>query len=142
MRDAWKRLRGGELTPRRAAASVAIGLLIGATPLYGLHLVLVVGVCLPLRLDAPVAYLAANVSNPFIAPFINFAEIETGSFLRTGHAADISVEALRANGIGPYLRDVVLGTLAFAPGLAAVGGALTWAGVALVRRLRGKPPAV
>ncbi len=115
-----------------------VGLLIGATPLYGLHLVLVVAVCLPLRLDAPVAYLAANISNPFIAPFLSFAEIETGSFLRTGHGAEVSIAALRANGIGPYVRDVIVGTLAFAPALATVGGALTWASVTVVRRLRRK----
>jgi len=30
-RQAWRRLRGGELTPRRAALSVAVGLLIGMT---------------------------------------------------------------------------------------------------------------
>ncbi len=115
---------------------MAIGLLIGATPLYGLHLVLVVGICLPLRLDAPVAYLAANISNPFIAPFLMFAEIETGSFLQAGHAADVSVAALRATGPGPYFRDMVIGTLAFAPALALVGGALTWALVWGARRLR------
>lgn len=96
------------------------------------------GICLPLRLDAPVAYLAANVSNPFIAPFLMFAEIETGSYLHGGHAADVSVAALRANGPGPYFRDMVLGTLAFAPALALVGGALTWLFVYAAKRARAR----
>ena len=75
LRDAWRRLRGGELTPGRAAASVAIGIAVGVTPLWGVHWALVLAICLPLRLDAGVAYLASNVSLPFFAPFITFAEI-------------------------------------------------------------------
>ena len=138
LRDAWARLRGGTLTPGRAAASVAVGLLIGATPLYGLHLILVVAVCLPLRLDAPVAYLAANVSNPFFAPFLSMAEIETGAFVRSGSFLPLTPEVIRAHGITPFLRDALVGTAFFAPALAAIGGALTWASVALVRALKRK----
>jgi len=142
LRGAWTRLRGGKLTPGRAAASVAIGLLIGATPLYGFHLILVVGVCLPLRLDAPVAYLAANISNPFFAPFLSLAEIETGAFVRSGAFLPLTPEVIRTHGIAPFLRDALVGTAFFAPALAAVGGALTWASVALVRALRRKRPDV
>ncbi|MGH7328291.1 MAG: hypothetical protein ACREJX_08065, partial [Polyangiaceae bacterium] len=50
-RAAWRRLRGGELTPARAAFSIGVGLAIGVTPLYGFHLPLVLAICLPLGLD-------------------------------------------------------------------------------------------
>ena len=50
----------------RAAASVAIGLADrSATLLYGLHFWIVVAICVPLKLDAALAYLAANISLPF-----------------------------------------------------------------------------
>lgn len=94
--------------------------------------------CLPLRLDAPVAYLAANVSNPFFAPFLSLAEIETGAFVRTGAFLPLSPEAIRAHGITPFLGDALVGTAFFAPALAALGGALTWVSVTLVRALRRK----
>jgi SAM-dependent methyltransferase len=84
LREAWARLRGGELTPWRAAASVAVGLAVGVTPLYGFHLPIVLAICVPLRLDAPIAYVAANISLPFLAPFLWLAEIEIGAWLRTG----------------------------------------------------------
>ncbi len=113
-----------------------MGLLIGATPLYGLHLVLVMGVCLPLKLDVPLAYLAANISNPFVAPFLLLAEIETGAMARAGVWRDLSAEAVRQSGPAPYLADVVVGTLAFAPALALVGGAATYGAAALAQRLR------
>jgi len=129
----WGRLRGGELSPLRAAASVAVGLAIGVTPLWGVHLPLVLAVCLPLRLDAPVAYLAANISIPLIAPFLTMAELEIGAFLLTGHAMSTDVATIRAGGAGAFARELVVGTLVFSPSVAAVGGALAFVGVRLVR---------
>ena len=36
-RDAWRRLRGGELGPERAAGSVGVGLFVGFIPTYGIQ---------------------------------------------------------------------------------------------------------
>jgi uncharacterized protein (DUF2062 family) len=137
---AWARLRGGELTPWRAAMSVAVGLAIGVTPLYGLHLWIVLAICLPLKLDAPVAYLAANISLPFISPFLLFAEVEIGAWVRTGHGAALSLEALKSADRGAVLAqlavEAVVGTAIFAPMMAALGFALTYALVSRARRTR------
>jgi len=127
-RGAWKRLRGGALTPARAAASVAIGLAIGVTPLWGVHFFLVLGICMPLRLDVPVAYLAANISLPFIAPFLSFAEIEIGARILSGAFLPLtSREAMVAHGAGRFLKEIAVGTLLFSPLMAALGGAITYA---------------
>jgi uncharacterized protein (DUF2062 family)/SAM-dependent methyltransferase len=135
-KTAWTRLRGGELTPFRAAASVAVGLAIGVTPLYGLHLWIVIAVCVPLRLDAALAYLAANVSLPFVAPFILLAEVELGSIVRTGHALGLTaIEAQRRQ--WELAKELVVGTLILSPSLALVGGALTF-GIAARARAKKK----
>lgn len=136
MRVAWRRLRGGELTPVRAALSVAVGLFIGVTPLYGLHLLLVMAVCLPLRLDVPISYLAANISIPFLSPFLGLAEVELGSFVRTGAWRELSIDVIRKEGIRPFLGDVIVGVAVFAPAMALLGGSLTYALASLGRRLR------
>jgi len=139
LRAAWARLRGGELTAWRAAASVAVGLLIGVTPLYGLHLWIVLAVCVPLKLDAPIAYLAANISLPIVSPFLLLAEAEIGAWARTGHGVSLSVEALRADRAAVLTRlagEIVLGTAIFAPAVALVGGAATYALVARKRRAK------
>lgn len=135
-RQAWRRLRGGELTPRRAALSVGIGLLIGMTPAYGLHLLIVIAVCVPLRLDTGVAYLAANISMPFIAPFITFAEVETGALVLHGHFMDVSPSGLKAAGIGALVAELIAGTAVLAPASGALGGGLTYAFVAWRRSRR------
>ena len=135
-RATWARLRGGEITPWRAAASVAVGVFIGVTPLWGLHVFLVLLVCLPTRLDARVAYLASNVSLPFIAPFITLGEIQLGALARTGHTMELDRAAIHARGLATFLGDLVLGTALLAPTAALVMGALTYVAVAGWRRRR------
>lgn len=133
-RQAWRRLRGGELTPRRAALSVAVGLVIGMTPAFGLHWLIVIAVCVPLRLDTGVAYLAANISMPFIAPFLTFAEIETGALLLHGGFIAVGPRELQKTGIGTLVAELVAGTLVLAPLVGALGGAMAYTFVAWRRR--------
>ena len=66
---AWHRLRGGELTPARAAFSVGIGILVGCTPFFGLHWLIVAVLCLPLRLDLAISYISTHIANPLVALF-------------------------------------------------------------------------
>jgi uncharacterized protein (DUF2062 family) len=135
-RQAWRRLRGGELTPWRAALSVGLGLVIGMTPAFGLHWLIVIAVCVPLRLDTGVAYLAANISMPLIAPFITFAEIEMGALVLHGHFMAMSPSDIKATGIGTLVAELVVGTLVVAPAGGALGGSLAYAFVAWRRRKR------
>lgn len=133
-RQAWRRLRGGELTPWRAALSVGVGLVIGMTPAFGLHWLIVIAVCVPLRLDTGVAYLAANISMPFIAPFITFAEIETGALLLHGAFIAVGPRDLQKTGFGTLVAELVAGTLVLAPVVGAFGGTIAYALVAWRRR--------
>ncbi len=135
-KTAWVRLRGGDLTPGRAAASVAVGLAIGVTPLYGLHLWIVIAVCLALRLDAALAYLAANISVPFVAPFILLSEAELGSLALRGHGLALTAAEAKARAIADFAKEVVVGTLILSPSLALFGGAVTWAIAARAARAR------
>jgi uncharacterized protein (DUF2062 family) len=129
VRDGWKRLAGGELTPAHAGWSVFAGTLIGATPLLGLHLVLTLLVCLPLRLDALVAYLVTQVCNPILTVWLWWAELELGSWMRTGHGRPLAVEQIH-HAIGAYVVDFLYGALVLTPALAAVLGLATSAWVA------------
>jgi uncharacterized protein (DUF2062 family)/2-polyprenyl-3-methyl-5-hydroxy-6-metoxy-1,4-benzoquinol methylase len=123
----WQRLRGTPGSPLRAAAAVAIGLFIGCQPLYGLHFVLVLTVCLPLRLDAVLAYLAANISNPLVAPFLIFAEVETGAYLSTRRFVAFDVAQARVTGAAGFVRHLLLGGVAVGALTACLGFGLAWA---------------
>lgn len=139
-REAWRRLRGGELTPGRAAASVAVGLAIGVTPLWGVHWMLVLAICLPLRLDAGVAYLAANVSLPFVAPFITFAEIVVGARVLHGTWPALSVEQTKQLALGTVAEELAAGTLVVGATGALAGAALAYGLTTLLRRRRATGP--
>ena len=137
-KTAWTRLRGGELTPVRAAASVAVGLAVGLTPLYGLHFWIVVAICVPLRLDAALAYLAANISLPFISPFILLAEVELGSWARTGHFLALTADEAKARALGELVKELVVGTAILSPAGALVGGVVTWGVASRARGAKAK----
>jgi uncharacterized protein (DUF2062 family) len=133
LRDAWRRLRGGDLTPGRAGASVAVGIAIGVMPLWGVHWLLVLAICLPLRLDAGIAYLAANISLPFIAPFITFAEIAVGFRVLTGTWPTLTVDQVKSVEPGAIVAELAVGTLIVAAAGAVVGGTLAYSLTAFAR---------
>ncbi len=133
----YKRLRGGAVTPSRAALSVGVGVFIGCLPLYGLHFPLCALVCLPLRLDLVTCYLAANISNPFFAPFLLVAEVEVGSRLLHGSPVEIDRSLPLADLASRFVAELALGAPLVGGGLALLLGALTF--LAVGRRRPGDP---
>lgn len=133
----WQRLRGTPGSPWRAALAVALGLFIGCQPVYGLHFVLVLAACLPLRLDAVLSYLAANISNPLVAPLLIFAEVEAGSYLLTGRFVAFDVAQARATGAAGFAQQLFVGSLLVGSLLALLGFAIAW----LVASRRSQKPA-
>jgi uncharacterized protein (DUF2062 family) len=141
MRRLWRRLRGGEFSPVRLALSVATGLFVGCQPVYGLHFPLCAAVCLPFKLDLVAAYLAANISNPLMAPFLVVLEVNVGSYLLTGQPAPFDVARAREAGISGFVAQAVVGSLVVGAALAAGGGLVAYL---IARRYRSddSPPPV
>jgi len=141
LRALWRLLRGGDPTPLCTAVSVFVGIYIGCQPVYGLHLVLCLVVCLPLRLDVVVAYLAANISNPLFAPFLLFAEAEAGAWLLSGRLPSFDLSLARETTVQGLAWHVVVGAQVVGLGLAAGFGALAFGLSAGLRRgrRRGSP---
>ena len=78
LREMLYRLRTEGDTPARQAAAVALGLFVGCTPLYGLHLALCVVLARVFGLNRVKTYLAAHISTPVLMPFLIFLELQTG----------------------------------------------------------------
>ncbi len=127
VRKAWQRLRGGELTPARAAFSVAVGIAVGVTPLWGLHWLILLAICVPLRLDAGLAWLAANVSLPFFAPFLTVAEIQIGARILHGEWIHVTLEEAKTVRPADVASVLVVGTALLAVGGGAFGGLVAFA---------------
>lgn len=110
----------------RQAAAVGLGVFIGCTPFYGAHLWICLAVGWALGLNRLKLYLAANISNPFLAPLIVLGEIQAGSYLRRGVGYPISMETVR--GLDPWLfaADLLLGSLVVGGTLGLLGAAAAW----------------
>lgn len=120
------RLRGGELTRARLARSVALGLFVGCTPLYGFHIWLVLATAAPLRLDTLVAYVASNISIPPMIPFLLFSEAQVGTFLLEGRFLELSLHELAPTNIFDLGLAVALGSVVVGLFVATLGGGLAW----------------
>jgi uncharacterized protein (DUF2062 family)/SAM-dependent methyltransferase len=136
LRRALRELRGGRLSPVRGAAAVALGLFVGCQPIFGCHLPVIVFLCLWLRLDALVAYVAANVSNPLMAPAIMTAEVQLGALVRTGERMRFEQALTRSGAFGHFAGHLAVGAPIFGAALALVGGAATFLVLRAGERLR------
>ena len=136
VRSFLHRLRTERLTPVRQALAVGVGLFIGCTPLYGLHLALSVAAAWVLRLNRLLVYAAANVSNPVMAPLLLIAELQAGAWVRRQQW--LGPRAIVESGLASIASDLVVGSVLVGLGAGAVGGGITYA---IVRR-RVRHPAV
>jgi len=125
LRHAWQRLRGGELSPEREAASVAVGVFVGCVPFYGIQTFICLLFTVPLRLDFPVAWLMTNFANPVTAPFLILFEIELGGWMMQGRWVSVSLHDFNVKNLGAFLGYALLGAGVIGTTAAAGAGALT-----------------
>jgi uncharacterized protein (DUF2062 family)/SAM-dependent methyltransferase len=126
LRRAFMGLRTEGAGAARETAAVAIGVFIGCLPVYGLHLLLCWIAGVVLGLNRLKMYLAANISNPLVAPWLLFAEIQTGAWLRRGSFHPLARDYIVATGLTVFGIDAVVGSLFVGAVLAAVAAAGTY----------------
>ena len=141
LKRAYVELRGDNASPARGAAAVALGLFIGCIPIFGLHAPLVLGLCLLLRLDGFVAYVAANISNPLFSAVLMTVEVQVGAWLMTGAPLPLhDVEAAKAAGFAGLVKFLFVGAPVVGAVLAVVGAASIYFGTVIKRRFRPPRP--
>jgi len=128
------RLRTEGEAPARQAAAIGVGLFIGCSPFYGFHFPLCVFAARVLRLSQLKTYLASNVSLPFIAPFLFYAEVEVGRFLRGAPPLALHPAQLRTMPLGRFGADLLLGALAVGATLGLVGALIAYRAAVSARR--------
>jgi uncharacterized protein (DUF2062 family)/SAM-dependent methyltransferase len=129
-------------SPARQACAIALGVFIGCTPLYGLHLPLCIVLARLFGLNRLKTYIAAHISTPVLLPFLLFGEIQVGRLLRGARPLSIHPGQLKEDFAFWHWRarvsDLLVGSLVVGLVLGALFGLLTYW---LVRRGR-KPPAI
>jgi uncharacterized protein (DUF2062 family) len=112
--------------PGRDAAAVGVGVFIGCSPFYGFHLLLSVAAGTLLRLNRLKVYLAANISNPLVAPVLLLAELQAGALLRRGQLHALTLEAVRRTDPWRYAGDLLTGSVVVGAGLGVAAAAGTF----------------
>lgn len=115
--------------------AVGLGLFVGLLPLYGLHLGICIALAWALGLNRLTLYLAANISNPILAPFLVAAGIAVGEWLRFDRWPGISRSAgdsflsslsIMSGSIPDLFLSCLLGSAVIGAVLGPLGGVLAW----------------
>jgi uncharacterized protein (DUF2062 family) len=111
----------------REALAIGLGLMIGCTPLWGVHL----GMCwlagAAFGLNRLKMYLAANVINPVIVPPLFYAQVQAGSLVRRGQWLELSWDMITSRRIWDFGADLAVGSLVVGIIVGIVGGVVTYA---------------
>jgi uncharacterized protein (DUF2062 family)/SAM-dependent methyltransferase len=134
LRRVFYDLRTEASGPARDAAALGVGTLIGCSPFYGFHLLLVWSVGWLLHLNRLKMYLAANISNPLLSPLLVLSELQTGAWVRRQDFHQLSLSEIRTTNVWVYGGDLLLGSLIVGTILGLTIAGATYATAGAMRR--------
>jgi uncharacterized protein (DUF2062 family)/trans-aconitate methyltransferase len=126
LRRIFRDLRTEGAGPGREALAIGLGLFVGCSPLYGFHLLLCAGIGWCLGLNRLKMYLAANISNPLMAPLLLLTELQAGAWLRRGQLHSLTLDTVRNVDPWSFGADLIAGSVALGGLLGLAGGLATY----------------
>lgn len=110
--------------PSKKALSIALGVFIGLSPLWGLHTLLVLSLAVLFKLNKVIAFAFSNVSMPPLIPFVVFLGLHTGAFV-TGQELNFSLSDIGEDfETLKHLKTYVIGSVVLAVTASIVFGLL------------------
>lgn len=125
---------GSNDSSEKKALSISLGVLIGLSPLWGFHTVIVIFLAVLFKLNKVIAFAFSNVSLPPFIPFIIFSGLKIGSwilgeeFVLSFSEVDPSIELVK------YLKMYVIGSVVFAFGGGVISGVLGYLFLVIFQR--------
>jgi uncharacterized protein (DUF2062 family) len=95
IRGTWRHLVTERAAPIEIAAAIGLGVVVGTSPLYGLHTLIVLYLALRWHLNPLAAFLGSSISIPPVAPIIGFACIAIGSLITQQVWPEVSIHDIR-----------------------------------------------
>jgi len=98
-------------SPKKKGFSIALGVFIGLSPLWGFHTIIVLFLAVLLKLNKAIAFAFSNISfAPFI-PFVLYASLRTGAFM-TGEELTYNFDSIGTNfKFITHLKTYIIGSL-------------------------------
>lgn len=118
------------------AKSVALGLFMGVTPIWGWQIVTTLALSHLLKLNKFIAVTASNISLPPLLPLILFASYFLGGVI-LGGTGPATVQSMEFSAITGNLIQYLVGSIALGAALALFSGPLTYILLSIFRKQNG-----
>ncbi len=126
LRRLYMTLRTEHRTPAKVGLGVGIGVFVGCSPLWGVHLPMAVLLATLFRLNRAIVYASAYIGNPLTAGPMLFAEVQIGHRILHGIWLPVTLAKVETVGVLGIFTDLMLGSVVFGIALGAVLGVAAW----------------
>jgi uncharacterized protein (DUF2062 family)/protein-L-isoaspartate O-methyltransferase len=137
-------VKNEQATPRRLGLAVALGVVLGCSPLWGFQMMLCVALAWLFRLNKLAVLLGAQVSTPPFTPLIIIGTAQVGELLLHGRWLPLTLAEVRAMHAEDLLSslffDMALGSLVMGGAIGLALGGLTASLVRRHRERKGREP--
>ena len=116
-------LLGSKDSPKKKAFSIALGIILGLSPLWGFHSIIVIFLAIFFKLNKVIAFAFSNVSLPPFIPFLLWASVRTGNFV-LGEPSSFSMSDLTDFYAIKHLQSYLVGSVVLSISCAIVFGLL------------------
>lgn len=110
-------------TPKKKAFSIALGVFLGLSPLWGFHTVIVIFLAILLKLNKVIAFAFSNISLPPFIPFVLLASVQMGNWVM-GQDSSFTMEELKNFDAVKHLESYLIGSITLSISAAIIFGFL------------------
>ncbi|WP_339713643.1 DUF2062 domain-containing protein [uncultured Kriegella sp.] len=121
---------------RKKAMSIALGVFIGLSPLWGFHTLIVIFLAILFKLNKVIAFAFSNISLPPFIPFVLYASSKVGQFV-LGQQYSYTMEEITTDfEVFKHLKAYIVGSLVLSTTSALVIGLLGYVFLSIFERKR------
>ncbi|MBJ7879559.1 DUF2062 domain-containing protein [Gelidibacter salicanalis] len=121
-------------SPKKKALSIALGILLGLSPLWGFHTVIVIFLAILLRLNKVIAFAFSNISFPPFIPLVLLLSLQVGNWV-LGIESHYTLEGIQENfDLMQHIEAYLVGSIVLSTTSAAIFGVLGYLFFSIIDR--------
>jgi len=121
-------------TPKKKALSIALGVFLGLSPLWGFHTVIVIFLAILLKLNKVIAFAFSNISLPPFIPLVLLLSLQTGNLV-LGIKSHYTLDGIREHfDLMQHLEAYLVGSIVLSTTSAIIFGVLGYLFFSIIDR--------
>ena len=126
LRRLYMTLRTEHRTPGKVGLGVGLGVFVGCSPFWGVHLPIAVLLATLFRLNRMIVYASAYIGNPLTVGPILFTEIQVGHRILHGAWLPVTLADVETLGVLGIFTNLLIGSLVLGAVLGGLLGVAAW----------------